>query len=298
MTRRTRRREQGAGSIYRRGGGGNWHIAWTDESGRRTSISARTTDKAVAREVLQAKVDEVARVRAGLTDRAALEAQDLAKRSVHEHLEAYLSALRSRDLNRHHLVQKERHLLRFLEAAGVRSLGALTPDRLEGYLATFKERGRSARTQNFVRQTVLAFANWCVRTGRLSSHRLQAVPKREEGRDRRRVRRALTDEELGRLLAVARERGREAWYLAAVLAGLRKGDLKRLTWADVDFAQGRLRIRGGKSRPLEFVPMRPELAEALREHRRGQEPGGDAVFPTVVTDLTRQKDFLRAGLGG
>lgn len=55
------------------------------------------------------------------------------------------------------------------------------------------------------------------------------VPKQDEARDRRRVRRPLTDDEMTRLLAVARERGRDAWYLAAALAGLRKGDMQRLT---------------------------------------------------------------------
>ena len=61
---------------------------------------------------------------------------------------------------------------------------------------------------------------------------LRIVPKQDELRDRRRVRRALTDGELSRLLEVAREHGREAWYLAALPAGLRKGDLQRRECGD------------------------------------------------------------------
>lgn len=174
---------------------------------------------------------------------------------------------------------------------------SLAPGRtLYSYLATFKERVRSGQTQDSVRQIALGFSSWCARTGCILSHKHQAVPKREEGRDWRRVRRALTEEGLGRLVAVVRLRGLEAEYLAAVLAGRRKGDLKRLTWADVDSTQGCLRIRGRKSRPLEIVPTRPGLAEALRENGRRQEPRGDAVLPTAVTDLTPQRDLLRAVL--
>ena len=85
--------------------------------------------------------------------------------------------------------------------------------------------------------------------------------------------------------------------MTALLAGLRKGDLKRLTWADVDFERRSLRIRGGKGRAEDHVPMRSELAQVLRARLEKQEAvPADRVFPQVVTDLTRQKDFLRAGL--
>ena len=66
---------------------------------------------------------------------------------------------------------------------------------------------------------------------------MRRVPKQYETRDRRRIRRPLADVELAALLDVAREHGREAWYLCAALAGLRRGDLRQLTWADVSFAQ-------------------------------------------------------------
>ncbi len=123
------------------------------------------------------------------------------------------------------------------------------------------------------------------------------VPKQDEQRDRRRVRRPLTDDELARLLQIARERGREAWYLAAALAGLRKGDLQRLVWGDIDFANGTLTIRDGKAKRTDTIPMHPQLAEALHKRFRQHPATPKArVFPHTVTDRTRLKDFLRAGL--
>ena len=65
---------------------------------------------------------------------------------------------------------------------------------------------------------------------------------------------------MGRLLAVAKDRGRQAWSLAAALAGLLKGDLQRLTWADVDFAEGTITIRNGKVKRVGRKRRQPEKA--------------------------------------
>ncbi len=183
------------------------------------------------------------------------------------------------------------------EAAGITRLSELTADALESYLRGIRERGLSARTANFARQIAVAFMSWCVKTGRADANVLTVVPKLDESADRRRVRRPLTDEELSRLLAVAEDRGRKAWYLAAVLAGLRLGDLKRLTWGDVDIEAGTITIRDGKAKREDVIPMHPQLAEALTRHRQDF-PGLPTarVFPQAVTAQTRQKDFLRAGL--
>ncbi|MDB4559449.1 site-specific integrase, partial [Planctomycetota bacterium] len=297
MTAAKRRRDRGSGGLFKRGGRGNWIIEWTDETGRRRSRSSRTTEKAVARRILEEIVAEVAKVKAGLVSRADLDRRESGREDIRVHLETYIGVLGDRGMDEHHRRQKATQLQKFVDSTGIRVLDELSPDRLEAFLGRLKSAGRSARTQNSYRQQVLAFANWCKETDRLDSHRLARVPKRDESRDRRRVRRALTDEELVRLLRVARERGREAWYLTAVLAGLRKGDLKRLTWADVDLEGRRLRIRDGKGRAEDVLPMRPELARALQARYEEMRPAaGDRVFPQVVTDRTRQTDFLRAGL--
>jgi integrase len=176
-------------------------------------------------------------------------------------------------------------------------LSDLTADALELHLTALKARKLSARSVNFARQIAVAFFGWCVKTGRSESNPLRIVPKQDEARDRRWERRPLTDDELARLLAVARENGRDAWYLAAAMAGLRKGDMQRLTWGDVNFAEGTITIRYGKAKRTDVVPMHPQLADALRR-RLAAFPALAAakVWPETVGDLTRLKDFLRAGI--
>jgi hypothetical protein len=105
----------------------------------------------------------------------------------------------------------------------------------------------------------------------------------------------VTDKELERLLEVAAERGRRGWYLAAALAGLRRSELTRLTWASVDLEAGLLTIRDGKAKREDVVPLHPELRAELKVGRPADAKPTDRVFPTAVTNLTRKLDFKRAG---
>ena len=148
-----------------------------------------------------------------------------------------------------------------------------------------------------VRQNAVAFYSWCVKTGRARSNPLEQVAKQDELRDRRRVRRPLSDTELAALLDIARAHGREAWYLCAAFAGLRRGDLQRLTWADVNFAENSITLRQGKAKREDIVPMHPQLVESLRRWFTNHPATPAArVFPHTVTDRTRLTDFLRAGI--
>jgi integrase len=196
-----------------------------------------------------------------------------------------------------HIDQKESHLKRLQGTTEASRLADLTADALERHLFGLRTAKLASQTVNHARKYAVAFMNWCVKTGRIESNPLAVVPKLDASRDRRRIRRPLTTEELERLLDVADDCGRKPWYLAASLAGLRRGDLERLTWADVDFEAGTVTVRGGKARRVDLVPMHPQLAAELERLRSDALSLPTAkVFPEAVTNLTRAKDFLRAGL--
>lgn len=127
---------------------------------------------------------------------------------------------------------------RLMNDAEVTRLGELTAETLGRHMGKVIDEGLSARTENYARQIAVAFMSWGEKTRRIEFNPLTVVPKFDETKDRRRVRRPLTDEDLVRLLNMADERGRKAWYMAAVMAGLRKGDLQHLRWCD-NFTIGR-----------------------------------------------------------
>ncbi len=276
---------------------GPWIASWYDHSGKRQEHSTRTTDRQAAERILNKFIADAA-LRRDLVidprdDRFALEGRT----DLSEHISAYLAHCTRVGLDTEHLASKENHLRRLREVSRISKLHELTADALERYLTEVKAAGRSARSINFARQLAVAFCGWCVKTGRLETNPLRVVPKQDESRDRRRVRRPLTDDETSRLLAVARANGREAWYLAAALAGLRRGDLRSLTWADVNQAEGTITIRAGKAKRVDVIPMHPQLADALRRQLEAFPALPTAkVWSEAVTNVTRQKDFLRAGI--
>ena len=292
-----KQRSRGTGTLFRRAARGPWIASWYDHTGKRRERSTRTTDKAAAERILAKRVAETALRRDGVVDatkdRYAIEG----RKPLADHVRDYIAHCRHAGYAKKHVDEKVRHLDRTLDATGATRLGDLTPDALESHLRAMRETGLSARTVNFARQIAVAFMSWCVKTGRAESNRLSVVPKLDEGKDRRRVRRPLTDAELARLLAVADDHGRKAWYMAAAMAGLRRGDLERLTWADVDFAEGTITIRHGKARRLDVVPMHPQLAAELQRQRDASMAMPTAkVFPQAVVSRTVLSDFLRAGL--
>ncbi len=297
ITTRKRQRSKGLGSLFKRGGSGPWIASWYDHDGRRREKSTRTTDKAAADRILAKLVSETALRRDGVIDPAKDRYATEARHPLSTHIGAYVAHCKHVGHAPHHVNQKESHLHRLATDAGLGRLADLTADALERHLSSIRRTGRSARTVNFARQIAVAFMSWCVDTQRTESNPLTVVPKLDDSRDRRHERRPLTDDELARLLAVAAESGRKAWYLAAALAGLRRGDLERLQWRDIDFERQTITIREGKAKRLDMIPMHPDLAEELRLRRTASMGLATArVFPTVVTNLTRQKDFLRAGL--
>lgn len=292
-----RRKGNGQGSLHRRSATGPWVARWHDHTGRRRQKTTGTTSRKVAERLLAHFVAHAALRRDGVVNAqedgfAVADCKPLA-----QHVSDYLTACEQAGQAAKNIDEKRRHLRRLRETTGATRLSDLTADALERHLAQMHEAGKSARTRNFARQAAVAFLNWCRKRGRIGSNPLSIVPKADERRDRRRTRRPLTDAELGRLFAVAEARGRGAWYTLAALAGLRRGELRRLEWRDIDLAAATVTVRDGKAKRTDTIPLHPDAAEALRQlcHERTPMPLAK-VFPTTVTDLTRRKDFARAGI--
>lgn len=283
-------------SVFRRNGTGPWLVEYFDQHGRRRQKSSRTTDRRVAERIAQKLEADVALRREGVVDARQDRFTEENKKPLAQHVREYIQHCRSRALAPMGIVDKERHLNWILEETGASRLADLRLEVVERALASFRELGRSPRTVNTRRETLRAFGNWCRKTGRVESNPLEFLPKLDESRDRRRIRRPLTDQELERLLAVAAERGRRGWYLTAVLAGLRRSELTKLTWSSVDLEAGLLTIRDGKAKREDVVPLHPELLAELKAGRPVDAKPTDRVFPTAVTNLTRQHDFERAGI--
>ena len=293
----TKQRSKGTGTLVRKVAGSPFVARYFDFAGKRRDRSTHTTDHATAQRILAKFISDTALRRDGVInprdDRYALEG----RKPLGEQIDAYLKHCERAGQVAQSLAEKGQQLRSMIVGGKAARLCDLTADALELHLSHRQRDGLSARTVNRTRAMAVAFVSWCVKSGRMEMNPLRIVPKQDELRDRRRVRRALTDSELSRLLEVARERGREAWYLAAAFAGLRRGDMMRLTWSAINFNDATITISDGKAKRCDVLPMHPQLADALKRHQQAHPALPTArVWSEAVTNLTRIKDFKRAGI--
>ena len=111
-----------------------------------------------------------------------------------------------------------------------------------------------------------AFLNWMKRHGRSASNLLDQVSRAETRGKESRVRRALSNDEIGLLI---RSRGKRARpYFFASYTGLHRGEMKALVWSDahLDISAPFVLARASttKNKKSEPIPLPDELAKAMR----------------------------------
>jgi hypothetical protein len=151
-----------------------------DGSGVVVETPTRCRDESAARQVLADLERQAERVRAGLLTSAEARTAGHLTTPFAEHVSAYFDALAaagSVPLHRHNV---ETYLKRLAAECGFARLGDLKREPFERWLAEHSTKGavgRSARSRNTHRAALVAFANWCVRTGRLTMNPFKGVPK-------------------------------------------------------------------------------------------------------------------------
>lgn len=283
-------------TVFKRNGKGPWIIQFFDHSGRRREKSSRTTDKRAADRIAAQIESGTALRREGVIDPRADRYAVENTRGLQEHVDAYVKHLENGRRSPLTIRDARAHLKWITANTGATRLSDLTLDAIERVTSLMQSAGRSARTVNARGGAVVAFLNWCVKSGRIDANPLRFLSKSCEATDRRRTRRALTEEEITKLLAVAEARGRKLWYLLALWAGLRRSELSTLTWGDFDQERGVVVIRKGKAKRVDEVPLHPDLAVELARVRPTTVLPTARVFAAVVTNRTRQLDFARAGI--
>lgn len=183
-----------------------------------------------------------------------------------------------------------------LREAGWSWLGQISAD---GFIEWRNRQSVGARTLNHYLEGMVSFMNWLERVGRVQTNPLRLVAKVDERGQRKRVRRAFTDEELAKLVAGSGPRG--IIYLTAARTGLRQEELRQLCWGDLhlDAAHPFVLAQASttKNKKEEPLPLLPELVEALRKHRPAHCGPTDRVFPRGIPRASRLKvDAERNGI--
>lgn len=280
-----------------------WYGQYRDGEGKLLRVKL-APDKREAERLMAEHVAQAERGRLGLVSRYAPQQ----KRPLSEHLEEYGAFLRAKDRTRKHVGETVAKCRAVLDGCGFRSVADLSASRVQGWLASLRERGLSASTANHYLRAIKSFATWLVRDGRTGENPLAYLGALNTKADRRHERRALSDDEARRLVAAA-ERGapvlgvsgplRALAYRLALATGLRRNEIKSLTWEslDLDSPQPTVTVEAAysKHRRRDALPLRPDMAAALRQWRA--ERPGEPVFrlPGKTAKMLRH-DLSAAGI--
>ena len=259
--------------------------------------SLGVTDKQVAKKKADEFIQEKEREAAGVLEPRVI--RDAAKKLLKEHLGDYVADLERRGRSgrggRGARLLKGR-IARLMGDCGWKLAIQITPDSFTSWRS---ERKDSARTLNHYLQGMVSFLNWMERLGRIKTNPLKHVAKIDERGQRRRIRRAFTDEELRELVEGSGPRG--VVYFTAARTGLRQEELHQLTWADlhleVDAPFVVVRAATAKNKREELVCLVPEIVEVLKAHRPVRFAPDDLVFPNGIPRASRLKvDSERNGI--
>jgi len=258
-----------------------WYGRYNDADGveRRVPLCE---DKAAAQTMLADLVRKVDRVRAGLVDPA----EEHLDRSVQEHLADYRASLEVKARDEKHVRDTVRTIRRITTACRFHVLAELQRgnDQFEQYLAVRMEAGRSHRTINADLVAVRSFCRWLISRQRMHLDPTSGLERLNVDEDRRRQRRALTEDESRKLLqaTLASKRDfrglsgpdRALLYLVAQRTGLRRKELVSLTTKSFDFsiepAAVALEAASSKHRKVDVLPLTTDVAAAVRDYLLGK----------------------------
>jgi integrase len=258
------------------------------------------TDKSATEQLAAELTKKLERGEEGLVDPFAKHKA----RPLSEHVRDYTESLKSSGAADEHIYIIEKRLSKLMRECQWKFVAHVTPQSYEGWrLQQTKPREREDGgtttlgpvTLNQYLQAANAFLNWCVGRERFGSNPLSKVGKLNEAEGIRRERRALSEDEATRLLNVAGTR--KVVYLAALLTGLRRGELAALTWADINLDAPRpfLKARASTTKNGKEAPcwLRDDLVDALRIIR----PSPVDFSAKALADLMPTMDQFRSDLG-
>ncbi len=227
-------------------------------------------------------------VRSGVISAVEDRVADHQRSAIAAHFDAYITSLKASGKSASHLHGTHRLSNRVFEECGFKTLRDIDAARFEDWLAQRVDEGMAARTRNSYLQAVNGFCNWCVRNGRMKLNPMKSVAKADEKSDRRRQRRAMTEDELHRLLHVARWRPLAAYGREAVTDNTQAG--KRAGWHYKEL--GLDDISEAVERARERLTQRPDFIEQL-EHRSRER---QLLYKTLLTTGLRKGELASVRL--
>lgn len=322
---------------------GTYTVRYRDASGRPIEVSTGCHDRDAAMAKLRELEGKVERIRRGVLRPEEIETEDFQTIPLAQHIDDYIADLRARGVNADRIKTSKTYLDNDSQGSGFKRLRDLNAEKLRKWLRS--DSGMSAATYNWHSALWSAFGAWLTgkriesrrgsMTGerRISVNPFEGLGKKDENADRKRIARAMTLDEMTRLIEHARKRPlldatlvrkgprkgehvaqvsderraelerlgleRSLIYKTAILTGLRLNELKTLCISDLSFGDVPfvcLKASNEKNRKGSTVPLKKDLAAELQAWTNGRRRD-ERVF-NVPAGFLRilNRDLIAAGI--
>ncbi len=273
----------------------HWTIQYTDAHGNCRQRKGYTDKQESQR--LAHRLEEAGKLRRdGLIDLTAEDLANQGKRPILQHLDEFLGIIRSKGRTEKHVKLTESRISAILAEAKIVSSVGITHDRVEKAIVAFQKRNDiGPRTVNHYIQSIKEFVNWLV-PKRLANNPLLELELRNAQVDIRKKRRALTPEEVSRVVAAARASSKDVQcysgeqrariYLLSYLTGLRKSEIASLTVESFQLETVTptltVEARDSKHRKKDVIPLHSSLVILLRQWLP-EYASGQPLFPKLAS---------------
>jgi integrase len=254
-----------------------WTAQFTDENGKMQRISTKTTVRSVAEKLLARYQTEVDRIRTGVATRDELSKASFRHVTLDKAMEQFRIKMVADGTTAKHVNSTMKKVTQICSETGIDTLTDIRRETIERWTANeVMTKVRSHSTINSYLGAVKSFALYLSEIEVLPNNPLKSLRRLNAALDRRKKRRAMTAEEIERLLKVATSSKQSKKWKAGERAlvyrlflgtGLRSTELSLLTPDQIDFEHCRLRIEAAKTKnkKADILPMRPDLVQSVKE---------------------------------
>jgi len=219
-------------------------IQYFDEHGKRRKESVRCGDLDTAKRIAADREKAVMMRRKGYVSTAQERHANQGRRTLAEHLQDFRTALHAKDDSPEHANQTADRASRVMTGCKFERIADISATAVQSYLADMRDKGRSIQTSNHYLRAAKQFTRWLHRDRRTGDDPLYHLSMGNVKLDRRHDRRALSVDEMQRLVEAANAGpvvesmsgpDRAMMYILSAWTGFRRRAISSLTLRSFSF---------------------------------------------------------------
>ena len=255
----------------------SWTAQFSDETGKVRRVPTKTVNRSVAEKILAQLEKEIDLIKAGIVSREELDKVQAKQTSLKNLLKQFQNKMVTSGKAASYIKLTMQKLSTVLKDCKIDSIAKIQQETIERWIANeIQRKMRSVSTINNYSTAVNVFVQYLTDIGVLENNPLKSLRKQDVEYERRKIRRAMTPDEVDRLLQATAagknyycvgKQDRLLIYCLILGTGLRSTELSLLTPNQIDFENGRIIIESlkTKNKQADVLPVRADLVAALQK---------------------------------